>query len=505
MVTTQVKIPLRPVSLARRTPVAALLVPAVTMALLGLWDLGRRGQWGDEAATWSAARRTPGQLWDLVWHIDAAHGLYYLLIHGVLRIHADDVALRLPSVAGMTLAAALISAIGARLAGARVGLVAGMLFAVVPIVSLYAQEGRSYALVLAGAMACTYFLVRACETGEGRWWRRYALVAAVTAVLHAFSLLVLAAHAVTLLVGRAGAREWRCWGLSTGFALAAVAPVAWVARGQADEALSWMTAPGWDAVTGLVRSFAGPSGWIACAMLLLAAAALITPRRPALDSGPVSLATVALPLLAVPPALLIAVSQVHPLYDQRYVLYALPGLSLLAASGIDRLTGLVLARGAMPLAMPLAAALVVSLVLGGQLGAQRHVRSGESRLDDLRPIAEMVRAEAKPGDAVVFLAGTRRKAAIAYPKDFKGLRDVALDRSPAASGTLFGTELPPDRLKEALSKAQRIWLLDREDSDQRRVFSDPRERVKQEVLSDEFHREGVERLHGGSVHLYVHN
>ncbi|MEU6080524.1 glycosyltransferase family 39 protein [Streptomyces sp. NPDC047108] len=505
MVTTEVKIPLRPVPLVRRTPVAILLFPAATMALLGLWDLGRRGIWSDEAATWSAARRTPSELWQLLSSIDAIHGLYYLLMHGLLSLRPDAFMLRLPSVIGMVLAAALVAAIGARLAGARVGLVAGMLFSVLPLVSLYAQEGRSHALVVGGATAATYFLVRALETGEGRWWRWYAVATALTVLLHAFALLLPAAHAVTLLLSRSSARQWRCWSLSAAFAVVAVTPVAWMASGQKEDALAWIPEPGWEAVTRLVRSFAGPSGWIACLVLLLAAAALVAPRRPTLDRPPVSVVTVALPLLVVPPALLIAVSQIDPVYDQRYVLYALPGLCLLAASGLDRLTGLVLFRGAMPLAMPAAAALMVSLVLGGQLGAHHHVRAGESRLDDLLPMAEMVRQEAKPGDAVLFLASPRRKVAVAYPEKFAGLRDVALAKSAAASGTLYGTELPPRELKEALSKAQRVWLLDREDSDQRRVFRSAGERAKQEVLSDRFHREGVERLHGGSVHLYVHN
>ncbi|MET8681463.1 glycosyltransferase family 39 protein [Streptomyces sp. NPDC004647] len=500
MVTTEVKIPLRSVPMERRTPVATLLIPAATMAVLGLWGLGNRGLWGDEATTWAAARRTPAELWHLLQNLDAVHGLYYLLMHGVLALRADELMLRLPSVLAMSWSAAVVAAIGARLAGPRVGLVAGMLFAVVPVVSLYAQEGRSYALVVAGAVTTTYFLVRGCETGQPRWWRLYALAAAATALLHAFALFLLPAHAATLLAARARAREWRLWSLSAAFAVAVVAPIAWVARSQG-EAIAWITVPGWDAVTRLVRAFAGPSGWIACVVLLLAAGALLAPRRRALDVPRLSLATVALPLLLVPPALLIAVSQVQPLYDQRYVLYALPGLSLLVASGIDRLTSLLLWHSA----MLVAGALVVSLVLGGQLGAQRFVRSSESRLDDLRPIAQVVRNDSKPGDAVLFLSGTRRKAAVAYPEAFAGLRDVALAEPPGKSATLSGTELPPSRLRDALSREQRVWLLDREDSDQRRVFRDAGERVKQDVLSDLFHREAVERMHGGSVHLYVHN
>jgi mannosyltransferase len=333
MATTEVQIPIRPVSARRRTPVATGLIPAVVMTALGLWGL-----WGDEAATWSAARRSPAELWRLLGDVDAVHGLYYLLMHGLLQLRADEVMLRLPSVVAMSCAAALVAAIGARLAGPRVGVAAGTLFAVVPVVSLYAQEGRSYALVTACAVAATYCLVRGCESGRQGWWQLYTLCAGLAGLLNPFAVLVLVAHAVTLLMARSGAREWRRWSVTAVVAVVLVAPVAWLARGQGEAATTWITAPGWEAVIRLVRSFAGPSGWVSRLLLLLAAAALLVPRRPALKSHmlPVPRLTVvkvALPLLVVPPALLIAVSQVQPVYDQRYVLYALPGLPLLAALG----------------------------------------------------------------------------------------------------------------------------------------------------------------------------
>ncbi|MFF3768404.1 hypothetical protein ACFYYR_30575 [Streptomyces sp. NPDC001922] len=499
MVTTEVRIPFRPV-LARRTPVATLLIPAVTMAVLGLWGLNRRGLWGDEAATWTAARRTPAELWHLLQNLDAVHGLYYFGMHLLLAVRADEVMLRLPSVLAMSWAAAAVAATGAKLAGPRVGLIAGTLFAVVPVVSLYAQEGRSYALVVAGATTATYLLACGCRSTDRRWWQAYAGVVALTVVLHALAVLLLAAHAVTLLMARSAPRTWRLWGMAAGGTVVVLAPLLWVAGGQV-EAIAWITRPGWDEVVHLVRAFAGPSGGAACLTLPLAAAALFLPRRPSFAAAPPTLITVALPLLVVPPVLLIAVSQLYPLYDLRYVLYALPGLSLLVAAGADRLAARVPWRGS----LPLAGALVVSMVLGGQLAAQNQVRSGESRMDDLRPIAQAVQARAKPGDAVVFLAGTRRKAAIAYPEAFAGLRDVALEAPPGRSGTLYGTELPPGRVRELLSRADRVWLLDREDSDQRRVFRAEVERVKQDVLATRFHREGVARLHGGSVHLFVHD
>jgi mannosyltransferase len=508
MVATDVKIPLRPVPAEHRAPVVALLVPAATMAVLGIWGLGRRGLSGEEAVTWSAARRSTAQLWSLLADFDTAQGPYHLLMHGILLLRADEVTLRLPSVAAMSCAAAGVAALGSRIAGPRVGTVAGTLFAIVPEVSRYAQQGSPDALVTACAVASTYALVRGEQGGRPCWWRRYALFTGIAVLLDPFALLLPAAHAATLLLSRSEVRVWLRWGLSTAVGAAVATPTAWAVLGHGGAADGPLAAPGWGAVTRLVRSFAGPSGWVACMVLLLAASVLFAPRRAVVRAQApgvprLTAVTVGLPLLVVPPALLIAVSQWHPVYDQRQVLYALPGLSLLAASGIDRLTGSVLWRGS----APVAAALGVSLVLGGQFGAHRDIRSPASRPDDLRPIARLVGREAKPGDGVLFLTGARRRTAVAYPGEFAGLRDVALAGAPGPSGTLFGTELPPDRLRKALSGTQHVWVLDGEDRDpaRRRAFRDPGERVKQEVLAEEFHREGVERLHGGSVHLYVHD
>jgi len=48
---------------------------------------GKPSLWFDESATISAsASRTVPELWRLLTHIDAVHGLYYLLMHGWFAI-----------------------------------------------------------------------------------------------------------------------------------------------------------------------------------------------------------------------------------------------------------------------------------------------------------------------------------------------------------------------------------------------------------------------------------
>jgi mannosyltransferase len=197
----------------------------------------------------------------------------------------------------------------------------------------YAQEGRSYALVSAGVAGATLLLLRAVR--GGRWWP-YGVVVAVTCVLHEFAVLVLLAHACTLALARVPGRVWRGWACAAGAAVLVLLPLVLVSRGQAAQ-VAWLSAPDGRSAERLVRQFAGPSRAVLGPYLVLIALAVWRP-------GPrreVSLAGVALPLLVIPPAVLMGVSQITPLYDERYVLYSLAGAPLLAAAGAERLAGAV--------------------------------------------------------------------------------------------------------------------------------------------------------------------
>ncbi|MDG4866011.1 hypothetical protein P8605_48455, partial [Streptomyces sp. T-3] len=105
-----------------RPAVTAVLTPALVMLGLGLWGLDRGTMWRDESATFQVARRSLPEIWQLLGSVDAVHGLYYVLMHLAVSVHPGEVALRLPSVLAATATAALVAALGVRLARARVGL-----------------------------------------------------------------------------------------------------------------------------------------------------------------------------------------------------------------------------------------------------------------------------------------------------------------------------------------------------------------------------------------------
>ncbi|WP_427925432.1 glycosyltransferase family 39 protein [Streptomyces sp. cg40] len=309
------------------------------MLALGLWGLDRGGMWGDEGVTYLVGRRTVPQIWHLLHGVDAVHGLYYLLMHAVLAVHPGEVALRLPSVCGAAATAGLVAALGVRLARPRVGLWAGLLYAITPLTGHYAQEGRSYAIVAAGVAGATLLLVRALEersapelqTRARRSWWPYGAVLAVTFLLHEFAVLVLCAHALTLLAARVPRAVWAGWGRAAGVAVGILLPLAWVSQRQSGQ-VAWLRVPDRDTTERLARGFLSvtPTGvvfWTSVLLILLG-----------LGAG--RLASVALPLLVVPPVILLTVSQFRPLFHERYVLYALAGAPLLVAAGADRLVGM---------------------------------------------------------------------------------------------------------------------------------------------------------------------
>jgi mannosyltransferase len=466
----------------------AVAVPSAVMSVLGLWGLDRGGMWRDEAVTFQVARRSVPQIWRLLHTVDAVHGLYYLLMHAVLAVRADEVLLRLPSVCAAALTTGLVAALGTRLARPRVGLWAGLLYAVTPMTGHYAQEGRSYALVAAGATGATLLLVRAVAGGGRSWWA-YGAVVGVTCWLHEFAVLLLLAHAVTLALTRMPWTVWRGWAAVAGAVVVALVPVVLVSRAQSAQ-LAWLREPGTHSAEWLAREFLGQSGGVyrTCLALAVLGASGTLGRRGEPTGG-----AVALPLLLVPPAALMAASLFTPLYVDRYVLYALAGAPLLAALGAEQLVRAAgewlchaLPRPRSPLVTATGAlAVVLALVL--QLPVLRADRHADTRPDNLAALAAIAARELRPGDPVLFLPAQARSTALAYPAGFRGTRDVALARPAAESGTLYGREVGERTLRSRLAGLGRVWVIaERRVLDARRYPRDPTERAKLSVVEEEF-------------------
>ena len=97
-------------------------------------------------------------------------------------------------------AAACVTLIGRRLAGNRAGLLAGLVFALVPSVSRFAQEVRFYAFAVLAATLATLLLLRALDRPSAPRWLGYAASLALVGYID-----------LVALVGRRGShRRERC-------------------------------------------------------------------------------------------------------------------------------------------------------------------------------------------------------------------------------------------------------------------------------------------------------
>jgi mannosyltransferase len=279
----------------RRLDWTLIASPVVTLAVM-LWGVSARPYWGDEADTVSAVSRSLPQLIRLLGHIDAVHGLYYLLMWPVARIAGTgEFAMRVPSAVAMAVAAAAVTAIARRLASRQAGLCAGLLFAALPTVSIQAHDARPYAMITAVAAAASYLLVRTAQDPRPRFFVAYALSLVLVGYVQLFGLLLVPAHAVTLigLRRRRGTAEdgqlavaraplGRGWLMTIAVAGVAVAPVAilgWAQRAQ----IAWIPRPGWNDAGDLVNTLI--AGSAAAAVLIGLLGALGATRSGALASA----------------------------------------------------------------------------------------------------------------------------------------------------------------------------------------------------------------------------
>jgi mannosyltransferase len=77
--------------------------------------------------------------------------------------------------------------------------------------------------------------------------------------------------------------------------------------------------------------------------------------------------------------------------------------------------------------------------------------------DTEQQIAAVIAAESRRPVSVVYQRPEQRDAALAYPDAFADVRDLSLVSSPAASGTLWGTNVPVSR--QQLSGHGQVWFV----------------------------------------------
>jgi mannosyltransferase len=412
---------------------AARALPTVsragTLALAGLTALALilrvthlgRSLFTDEAYSLALAQRGFGHMLGLFGY-EANGAPYPIVLWPLIRVFGTgEAVLRAPAVVAGT---ASVPAVwwAARQLGYRdaVALGATALLAVNPMAVWYSQEARPYALVMLAACLAFGALPRALEPRQRRW----PYVAAMALLAYCDLLAVpIALPAQALIARRAGREGVRRWLWSLGAVLVCCVPLlvaATIARSRRN-ALYWLPKLDRALVEGAVQELTGGlSGvtsvrWVTVlAVVVLIGAAYWRLRgraggaaaeeagasgegatAPSPSSTPRSRLAVAAWWGLAPPALLLAVSAVQPVFWPRYAILALPGLCLLVAEAAGQLwDGAPTGMPARALVSGCAATIVVAALLAD--GRQQSVSQ-----ENWRPNAAWLRADRAPREAVV--------------------------------------------------------------------------------------------------------
>src|SRR5256886_14774705 len=230
--------------------------PAGLMLIVAMYQITRPAWWADELATWGAVRLGWGGLFRLLGNVGAVVGPYFTLMKAWTTVAGTSTfALRLPSALAMVAATALLTILGGRLAGRRVGLLAGFAFALVPATSRYAQAAGPYAFVILFAIVATLALTRLL--GRPSWPRALLYGGSVTVLgaFHLVALLLLVAHGIVVGLRRDRGRLI-AWAVAAGAALVLLAPLAWLGHRQSAQ-ISWLEPATWRTLVGVPDTIFG--------------------------------------------------------------------------------------------------------------------------------------------------------------------------------------------------------------------------------------------------------
>jgi len=333
----------------------------------------------DELATLVASDRPVRAILDLAQKVDGVLLPYYIFMHvWTGLVGTGELAMRAPSIGGAVAAAALTGYLGRRLFGPLAGMTAGLLVAVVPQASRYAQEARPYGLTVCFATLSLVLCFVAVDRPTWGRWAVYAIAVALTGLAQIFALLVLIGHGV-LVATRARSTLPR-WLVAAAAGALPVLPVVWLGLHERGSQMNWLGPPTRLTFLTLPQLIFGAA---AAAGLIIGVA--LTAR----GLGP-GVAPALWTLAIAPTALLLAFSLlVTPAWKERYVLYTIVPWALLAAAALRH--------------TPVRAALVVLLTAAVGIQSQQISRIPYAHIGaDFRAVDAILRQYHRPGDVVVY-------------------------------------------------------------------------------------------------------
>jgi mannosyltransferase len=354
----------------------------VAAAVLRFVHLGTKSLWTDEAVSVAIARLGWSDFRKVITNHEANMGLYYLLLKFWLNLGGSEFAIRSLSAIASVATVWLLYLMGTRWFGRRTGVIAAALLATNAFHIRYAQEARSYALVVLLVTLSTLWFVAAMEEPSRAAWRLYVISSVLAVYAHMFAALVLFAHCAALGLRPRESVPWRDVKRSAVVIILACAPLAWFAIAKNTGQIGWIPKPGLHQIHEFFYDLSG-RGEILLTLFAVSAVAggvaVLRTRPAATDTeenrdyrrgrgpqkarfwlsgvggrqryGPASgdkwKYQVVWAWLLVPVLICLLVSLRKPAFYPRYLIIVLPAFVLAAAIGLSRIRPRVLAAVAL--------------------------------------------------------------------------------------------------------------------------------------------------------------
>ncbi len=452
---------------APERPRGRLLDPwaiAVLAAVIsGAWA-SRPSLWFDEGATISAsASRTLPELWRTLSHIDAVHGLYYLLMHGWFTIFPPtEFWSRVPSCLAIGAAAAGVTVFTKQFTGRATAVCAGAVFAILPRTTWAGIEARPYAFAVAAAIWLTVLFVIAVRRNRPRLWLCYvpALMLSILLSLN-LTLLVLVHAAMLPLLTTKKSRKSRIvrWAVCSTAAVGIMTPFIAFAHGQVRQ-VDWIYPISWHYAFDIIqRQYFDHSVPFAIlsAVLIVAAivARLIGLRAPAGEIR--SLLIICAAWMVIPTALVVTYSAINePMYYPRYLILTTPAMAVVLAVCI-----VTVARKPWPVAGVVL--LFAAAAVPDYLFTQRWPYAKEGW--DYSQVADVISAHAAPGDCLMvdntvsWKPGPIRAVLASRPAAYRSLIDVERGVYGPKVGSLWDGHVAVWLVTAKINKCTTVWTI----------------------------------------------
>ena len=389
--------------------------------LLQLHAIAAKSLWLDEGSSITMARLDWFNFLRILWRREMNMVLYYLLLRGWLHFGDSVVWIRGLSVVFAAAAIPAIFLLGRKLLGTGAGLISALLLSINAFQVRYAQEVRSYSLLVLLVIVSTYWFVSALDSGRRRDWNWYIATSALAIYAHFFAVLVMVSHWVALrMISTVGAQSFPAE-TNKQFRRAAKLLALWtspiwifIATTGAGP-IAWIRRPGVNDVIGLLKKLSGNAEiallilYCVCVLAGLAVGWASIARRREGAAGYVVLAC----WLFVPLIIVSLVSIMRPVFAPRYLIISLPAWIMLAAAGITSLRPRLLT-------IPLIAALVWL----GLMGVRSYYKVDfDIGRNDVRSATEYVLNHSQPNDGIIFYTLSTR-----FPYDYYAAYNSAMNK-----------------------------------------------------------------------------